>query len=61
MSNARVQFEMGAERRAAPAERGGREVPIAPFNGEGKSSRRVLDPDRTPWTLILFIHEEVVS
>jgi hypothetical protein len=61
MSNARVQFEMSAGRHAVPTARGGGEVQTVQFNGEGKSFCWVLEPDWTPHTLVLIIHEEVVN
>jgi hypothetical protein len=41
--------------------RRGEKVPSAQVNGEGRSLRRVLDPDRTPYTLVLVFHEEAVN
>jgi hypothetical protein len=62
MSNARVHYEMAAGRRAALAKRGGgKEAPNTQVNGEGGSSRLVLELDRTPCTLVLVLHEEVVN
>jgi hypothetical protein len=61
MSNARVQFKMATERRATPTKRRRGEVPSAQFNGEERSSHRVLDPDWTLCTLVLVIHEEAVN
>jgi hypothetical protein len=37
------------------------EAPFAQFNGKGRSSPRVLEPDRTPSTLVLVLHKEVVN
>jgi hypothetical protein len=62
MSNARVHYKMATEKRAAPTERGrGVEAPYAQLNGKGGSWRRVLEPYRTPCTLVLVLHEEAVN
>jgi hypothetical protein len=62
MSNARVHYKMATEKRAAPTERGrGVEAPYAQLNGKGGSLRRVLEPYRTPCTLVLVLHEEAVN
>jgi hypothetical protein len=61
MSNARVHYEMASGGRAAPTGRRGVEAPSPQLSGEGRSSRRVWEPDRTPRTLVLVLHEETVN
>jgi hypothetical protein len=61
MSNARVHFEMNVGRRTVPTTIGGGEVPAVQYIGEERSSRRVLNMDRTLCTLVLEVHEEVVN
>jgi hypothetical protein len=62
MSNARVHYKMAIRRRAAPTgRRGGVEAPSVHLNGKGGSLRQVLEPDRTPCTLVLVLHKEAMN
>jgi hypothetical protein len=57
--NARVHYEMAIGKQAAPTGRGGGvKAPSVQLNREQRSSRRVLEPYRTPHTLVLVLHEE---
>jgi hypothetical protein len=61
MSNARVVFEMEAERRANQMAENRRER-MAPRGGEERENvHRVLDPDRNPRTVVVIIHEEEIN
>jgi hypothetical protein len=61
MSNVRVAFESGVAGRATPVIRGGGGVPSLQYDVEGGDSRRVLEPDKNPRTLVVIIHEEEVN
>jgi hypothetical protein len=61
MSNVRVAFESGVGGLAVPKARIGRVGPAMRDNAEGGDSRRVLEPDRNPWTLVVIIHEEAIN
>jgi hypothetical protein len=61
MSNARVAFESEVGGSSVPRTRTIGDVPTVPYGVEEGSSRRVLEPDRNPWTLVVIIHEEAIN
>jgi hypothetical protein len=70
MLNARVGIEMRTEGRPTPAIKVGRGVRLLRMEegarmvsqrGGGGGVWQVLEPDRTPWTLVIVLHEEVVN
>jgi hypothetical protein len=52
---------MSAGGRAFPTTKGSGEVPVVKYNGEERSSRRVLERDKALCTLVLIVHEEAVN
>jgi hypothetical protein len=61
MSNARVAFESGGGDFSVSRARAGRGVPVVRYGAEGLNSRRVLELDKNPRTLVVIIHKEAVD
>jgi hypothetical protein len=61
MSNARMGFEVGFGGQAASARRTEEGIRLLNNSGGDGGARQVLEPNRTPRTLVIVLHEEAIN
>jgi hypothetical protein len=60
-SNARLEFEMGSSGQASLSVRVEEGLRLPSNCGEEGGTRQVLEPDQTPWTLVIVLHKEAIN